>query len=316
MQKPISLISNHRKTPEKPSAKILRCWPAIQKIGMLFKIERCEMPAIWTPAAVWLAMRVSAMPKSLAMWVERCEPLSPGPKLRTGLQNLGKQAFGRGHPWPEHADVHDPGGVQKTFVQKSFGLIVPSLRRLRTGTLAAFDHSSWKHVSEGFFSKESVSLKGALRLAGFEALCMCLHSEIYWSSQKYHGQAFILSVVTGKTLDTPHIPPRHKTNTWRIISWELLFLCECMRGIRTRTNTGKYYWGMIFPLFCTFLGEFIANLWQFSGIPWANHALFVRGSKRLPCLFVAIFWHSLANHPLCVRGPNVCPVQRSASYII
>ena len=27
-----------------------------------FKIERCEMPAIWTPAAVWPAMRAPAMP--------------------------------------------------------------------------------------------------------------------------------------------------------------------------------------------------------------------------------------------------------------
>ena len=31
--------------------------------GSSFTIERCEMPAIWTPAAVWPAMRVPAMPK-------------------------------------------------------------------------------------------------------------------------------------------------------------------------------------------------------------------------------------------------------------
>ena len=40
-----SLDLNHTKTQEKPSAKILRCWPAMRKIGMFFKIERCEMPA-------------------------------------------------------------------------------------------------------------------------------------------------------------------------------------------------------------------------------------------------------------------------------
>ena len=62
MRKYISLIWNHRKMPEKPSANILRCWPAMQKIGMFFTIERCEMPAIRTPAAVWSAMQVPAMP--------------------------------------------------------------------------------------------------------------------------------------------------------------------------------------------------------------------------------------------------------------
>ena len=46
----------------KPSAKILRCWPAMRKIGVFFKIERCEMPAIRTPVAVWPAMRAPAMP--------------------------------------------------------------------------------------------------------------------------------------------------------------------------------------------------------------------------------------------------------------
>ena len=51
--------------PEKPSAKILRCWPAMRKIGMLFKIERCETPAIRTPAAVWPAMRTPAMPNPI-----------------------------------------------------------------------------------------------------------------------------------------------------------------------------------------------------------------------------------------------------------
>ena len=60
MRKPIRLIWNHRKMPPKKPAKILRCWPAMQKIGMFFKIERCEM--LRTPAAVWPAMRALAMP--------------------------------------------------------------------------------------------------------------------------------------------------------------------------------------------------------------------------------------------------------------
>ena len=38
-----------------------------------------------------------------------------GQKLRAGPRNLGKkQAFGCGHPSPEHADVHDPRGCKKT----------------------------------------------------------------------------------------------------------------------------------------------------------------------------------------------------------
>ena len=57
-----SLDLNHRKMREKKPAKILRCRPAMRKIGVFFKIERCEMPAIRTPAAVWPAMRAPAMP--------------------------------------------------------------------------------------------------------------------------------------------------------------------------------------------------------------------------------------------------------------
>ena len=32
-----------------------------------------------------------------------------------------KQAFGRGHPWPKGADVHDPNGLPKTSVRKTLG---------------------------------------------------------------------------------------------------------------------------------------------------------------------------------------------------
>ena len=38
--------------PQKAPAKILRCWLAMQENGLLFDIERCEMLAVWTHAAV------------------------------------------------------------------------------------------------------------------------------------------------------------------------------------------------------------------------------------------------------------------------
>ena len=57
----LDLKSQENARKKKP-AKILRCWPAMRKIGVFFKIERCEMPAIRTPAAVWPAMRAPAMP--------------------------------------------------------------------------------------------------------------------------------------------------------------------------------------------------------------------------------------------------------------
>ena len=39
------------------------------------------------------------------------------------LKILEKQAFGRGYPWPEGADVHDPKGFPKTSVRKTLGWI-------------------------------------------------------------------------------------------------------------------------------------------------------------------------------------------------
>ena len=60
-----SLDLKSQENARKPSAKILPCWPAMRKIGIFFKIERYEMPAIRTPAAVWPAMRVPAMPNRL-----------------------------------------------------------------------------------------------------------------------------------------------------------------------------------------------------------------------------------------------------------
>ena len=43
------------------------------------------------------------------------------------LKILEKQAFGRGYPWPEGADVQDPKGFPKNFGQKNFGLNFRSL---------------------------------------------------------------------------------------------------------------------------------------------------------------------------------------------
>ena len=71
MRKHISLIWNHRKMPEEPSAKIQRCWTAMQKIGMLFKIGHV---AITTFADV-----LSPIPYA-----------SPGPTLKT-LSSLIKE---------------------------------------------------------------------------------------------------------------------------------------------------------------------------------------------------------------------------------
>ena len=57
-----SLDLKSQENARKKPAKNLRCWPAMRKIGVFFKIERCEMAAIRTPAAVWPAMRAPAMP--------------------------------------------------------------------------------------------------------------------------------------------------------------------------------------------------------------------------------------------------------------
>ena len=44
------------------------------------------------------------------------------------LKMLEKHAFGRGYPWPEGADVHNPKGFSKNFGQKNFGLNFCSLK--------------------------------------------------------------------------------------------------------------------------------------------------------------------------------------------
>ena len=55
----------------------------------------------------------------------------PGAKTSVKLKILEKQAFRRGRPWPEGADVHDPRGVQVNFGQKYFGLSFRSLKENR-----------------------------------------------------------------------------------------------------------------------------------------------------------------------------------------
>ena len=48
----------------------------------------------------------------------------PAHNFGQGGQNPEKkQAFRRGHPWPEGADVHDPKGFPKTSVRKTLGWI-------------------------------------------------------------------------------------------------------------------------------------------------------------------------------------------------
>ena len=76
MRNPIRLIWNHRKMREKTPAKILRCWPAMPKSRHVFK-DRAMRNAYDSDSRCGLACDASARDaKSLAMWVERCEPLN------------------------------------------------------------------------------------------------------------------------------------------------------------------------------------------------------------------------------------------------
>ena len=62
MRTPHRLALESQEICNKAPAKILRCWPAMRNIGVHVNIERCEMLAIRTLAAVWPAMQVPAMP--------------------------------------------------------------------------------------------------------------------------------------------------------------------------------------------------------------------------------------------------------------
>ena len=78
MRKPISLIWNDRKYSRKFPAKILRCWPAMRKIGVFFE-DRAMRNACDSDSRCGLACDASTRDaKSLAMRVERCEPLRAG----------------------------------------------------------------------------------------------------------------------------------------------------------------------------------------------------------------------------------------------
>ena len=56
------------------------------------------------------------------------------------------------------------------------------------------------------------------------------------------------------------IPPRHKTNTCRKKFSGNYFSREYMRACtRTRANTGKYFWGVIFCILAKFLREIISG---------------------------------------------------------
>ena len=85
----------------------------------------------------------------------------PAQNFGQGGQNLGKQAFWRGHPWPEGADVHDPKGFPKTSVRKTLGWIFVPPRRV----LRRFWEGFWARVLRSglamVFTVEKGSEKGS-----------------------------------------------------------------------------------------------------------------------------------------------------------
>ena len=85
---------------------------------------------------IWAFLRKSS-PKS-KFWgrISRGRPRGypggrPGPKASVRPPEAPeKQAFRRGHPWPERADIHDPRGVKEHFGEKNIGLNFRSLFNL------------------------------------------------------------------------------------------------------------------------------------------------------------------------------------------
>ena len=72
----LDLKSQENARKKKTYEKSCDFWPAMRKIGVFFKIERCEMPAIRTPRCGLACDASTREAKSLAIRVERCEPLS------------------------------------------------------------------------------------------------------------------------------------------------------------------------------------------------------------------------------------------------
>ena len=70
----------------------------------------------------------------------------PGPKLRSGHSKcLEKQALGRGHPWPEGADVHTLKGLPKTSVSKTLGwFFIPHLKEASPNDSTSLNQSPLK----------------------------------------------------------------------------------------------------------------------------------------------------------------------------
>ena len=105
-------------------------------VGLRRRNKRFEMPAIWTLAAVWPAMRLRSMPKLPAIRVQRRKPLRSGKTKPHELKRfpadiqtlvpgwLGGQKISPHHP--DHrktllgADVHDPKGSLKPLCRKSW----------------------------------------------------------------------------------------------------------------------------------------------------------------------------------------------------
>ena len=87
-------FSGYFKWPQKMHCKTRENWPFS---GLFF-----DFRAILTSKGCLLKL-------TLKDSQGRCPPI-PAQDFSQAPQNPGKQAFRRGHPWPEGADVHDPKG--------------------------------------------------------------------------------------------------------------------------------------------------------------------------------------------------------------
>ena len=111
-----------------PSA--MRCHGAPQQRQAKKKVAGMQLGA---RALEWPTTqeRKSSPKRKFSGWISRGHPGSIARISRTKtsvriLETMGKQAFWRGHPWPEGADVHDPKGFQK-FRSEKFRLNFRSL---------------------------------------------------------------------------------------------------------------------------------------------------------------------------------------------
>ena len=119
----------------------------------------------------------------------------PGPKLRSGqVKILEKQAFQRGHPWPEGADVHDPKGFPKTSVRKTLGWIfVPR-------SLKSLTNSGWPHfgsVTVRAWDSSSGSGFPFRRFLSGKGFCFCISIRTRSTTTRDRNLRFRGAVSTG-----------------------------------------------------------------------------------------------------------------------